>query len=253
MTIDRPDLTWREPFGREPLGSGTYRGFSAGVASAAPTPLRPAGRPIPRTATIGLGVAGALALGLLFGLWAKPNLGGTQTAAPMQPVTAAQAAKMNVEVAPPVPPSPVPRAAGKLEVLPPGAAQAAARQVAMAVPVAPVAPRPVSLDARLSAPAPAPRIAGLQTAGLDSACANAGGRAAQMVCADPDLADADRELNRAYRRALHSGVPTDQLRDEQRDWLAIREEAARRSPRAVARIYEQRIDELNQIADEGPG
>jgi uncharacterized protein len=149
----------------------------------------------------------------------------------MQPVTAAQAAKMDIEVAPPAPPSPVPRAPGKLEVLPPGAAQAAVREVAIAAPVA-----------------PAP-----QTAGADPACANAGGRAAQMVCADPGLADADRALNRAYRRALRSGVPTDQLRDEQRDWLAIREEAARRSPRAVARIYEQRIDELNQIAEDGPG
>jgi uncharacterized protein YecT (DUF1311 family) len=241
MTIDRPDLTWREP-----LGGGTYRGFSAGAASAAPPPPRPAGHAMPRTATIGLGVAGALALGLLFGLWAKPDLGGAETAAPMQPVTAAQAAKMDVEVAPPVAPSPVPRAAGKLEVLPPGAAQAAASQVAMAAPVAPAAPRPASLDTRLTAPPP-------QVAASDPACANAGGRAAQMVCADPDLADADRELNRAYRRALRSGAPTDQLRDEQRDWLAIREEAARRSPHAVARIYEQRIDELNQIADEGPG
>jgi uncharacterized protein YecT (DUF1311 family) len=247
MTIDRPDLTWREP-----LGGGTYRGFSAGAASAAPPPSRPAGRPVPRTATIGLGVAGALALGLLFGLWAKPNLGGAETAAPMQPVTAAQAAKMDVEVAPPVPPSPVPRATGKLEVLPPRAAaasQVVASQVAMAAaPVAPAAPRPVNLDARLTALPLPPQIAASETA-----CANAGGRAAQMVCADPDLADADRELNRAYRRALRSGAPTDQLRDEQRDWLAIREEAARRSPRAVARIYEQRIDELNQIADEGPG
>jgi hypothetical protein len=192
-----------------------------------------------------VGVAGALAFGLLFGLWAKPNLGATGTAAPMQPVSAAQAAKMDVEVVPPVPPAPVPRPAGKLEVLPPGAAEAATRQVAFTAPVAPAAPRPVSLDARLTAPPPRPAEA--------DPCANAGGRAAQMVCADPDLADADRELNRAYRRALRSGAPTDQLRDEQRDWLAIREEAARRSPHAVARIYEQRIDELNQIADEGPG
>jgi uncharacterized protein YecT (DUF1311 family) len=244
MTPDRTDVTWREPLG-QPLGGGTYRGFSAGPAGAAPPPLRRAGRPIPRTATVGLGVAAALTLGLLFGLWAKPNLGGAQTPGPMQPVTAARAAQVEVEVAPPAAPSPVPRAAGKLEVLPPGAAEAAARQVALAIPMAPPAPRPVSLDARLTTPAP-------QIAASDP-CANAGGRAAQMVCADPGLADADRELNRAYRRALRSGVPTDQLRDEQRDWLAIREEAARRSPRAVARIYEQRIDELNQIAEEGPG
>jgi uncharacterized protein YecT (DUF1311 family) len=240
MTTDRTDVILGRPLGGQPLrgpamGGGTYRGgVSIGPAGAA-APLRPAGWRRPAARTVGLGVAGALALGLAFGFWAKPNLGGTGTATPMQPVTAAQAAKMDIEVAPPVLPSPVPRAPGKLEVLPPGAAS-----------VAPAAPRPVSFDARLTAPAP-------QTTGADPACANAGGRAAQMVCADPDLADADRELNRAYRRALRSGVPTDQLRDEQRDWLAIREEAARRSPRAVARIYEQRIDELNQIAEDGPG
>jgi uncharacterized protein len=74
-----------------------------------------------------------------------------------------------------------------------------------------------------------------------------------MVCEDPDLAAADRELNQAYRRALRSGAPVDQLRDEQRDWLAIREDAARHSPRALANVYEQRIDDLNEIADDGPG
>jgi uncharacterized protein len=84
-------------------------------------------------------------------------------------------------------------------------------------------------------------------------CQTAGSLAAQMVCADPELSAADRELNQAYRRALRSGVPPEQLRQDQRDWLAIREDAARRSPRAVASIYEQRIDELNEIADDGPG
>jgi hypothetical protein len=43
------------------------------------------------------------------------------------------------------------------------------------------------------------------------------------------------------------------VREEQRDWLTIREDAARRSPRAVANVYEQRIDELNRIAEDDPG
>jgi uncharacterized protein YecT (DUF1311 family) len=95
-------------------------------------------------------------------------------------------------------------------------------------------------------------LAAPQIAAADG-CQAVHGRAAQMVCADPELSAADRELNQAYRRALRSGVPPEQLRADQRDWLAIREDAARRSPRAVASIYEQRIDELNQIADDGPG
>jgi uncharacterized protein len=71
-----------------------------------------------------------------------------------------------------------------------------------------------------------------------------------MVCADPELAAADRRLNRAYERAIQAGVPRRYLRAEQDDWLSIREQAARRSPRAVANIYDQRIAELNDMAVE---
>jgi uncharacterized protein len=39
------------------------------------------------------------------------------------------------------------------------------------------------------------------------------------------------------------------LRDEQDDWLAIRESAARYSRSAVADVYRQRIRELNAMAD----
>jgi hypothetical protein len=46
-----------------------------------------------------------------------------------------------------------------------------------------------------------------------------------------------------------SGIPYRELRAEQDDWLSIREQAARRSPEAVASIYRQRIGELNAIAE----
>jgi uncharacterized protein len=72
-----------------------------------------------------------------------------------------------------------------------------------------------------------------------------------MVCSDPDLAAQDREMARAYRRALAAGVSPAALRADQRDWLSIREDAARHSRRAVADIYRQRIDELNGIASGG--
>jgi len=48
-------------------------------------------------------------------------------------------------------------------------------------------------------------------------------------------------------------MPARDLRDEQQDWLAIREDAARRSPFAVRRLYEQRIDELNALVEDAPG
>jgi uncharacterized protein len=73
-----------------------------------------------------------------------------------------------------------------------------------------------------------------------------------MVCGDAELARTDRRLQRAYDRALASGaMPRRELREEQQDWLSIREQAARRSPEAVRSIYEQRIGELEALADDG--
>ena len=65
------------------------------------------------------------------------------------------------------------------------------------------------------------------------------------------LIAADRQLNRAYDRALRAGVPASELAADQDQWMASREDAALRSPRALARLYDQRIAELNAWADEG--
>ena len=225
-----------EPAG-QPWDGKTYRGPSGPAPDAGPTPRGPRARPMWRTLAIGVG--GAVVLGLLLGVWAKPNLGHSSTTAPMRAVTAAEddaPARMAIEVNAVPPPTPVARSAGRLDVLPPGAVQAAPPQSAQ------VFTRPIQVGSPASS----------QIAAAEG-CQAARGRAAQMVCADPDLSDADRELNQAYRRALRSGASPEQLRQDQRDWLAIREDAARRSPRAVASIYDQRIDELNQIADDGPG
>jgi uncharacterized protein YecT (DUF1311 family) len=218
----------------------TYRGFSGPPPDAAQPTRDASGWPISRT--VAVGVAGAVALGLLVGVWSRPNLGHSNVGTPMRAVTPAEdaaPAKMNIEVNALPPPS-APKSAGRLDVLSPGLAQAAPP------------PLPVSAADSSAAPPQLSQVPAPQIAAAES-CQAARGRAAQMVCADPDLSDADRELNRAYRRALRSGVAPEQLRQDQRDWLAIREDAARRSPRAVASVYEQRIDELNQIADDGPG
>jgi uncharacterized protein YecT (DUF1311 family) len=241
-----------EPAG-PPLGGAAYRGFSRG----APDALRPAPRksawPIPRAVTAGGGVAVAVVLGLLLGFLAKPDLIRPAPTAPMRAVTAsaedASPPKVDIEVNRPAPPSPM-KSAGRLDVLPPDLAGSGPRPAPASPPElaartgAPLVPR----LAQVEAPVPAPRAVA-----TDPACDGARGRAAQMVCADPELSAADRELNRAYRRALRAGAAPEQLREEQRDWLSIREDAARHSPRAVADIYDQRIDELNRIADDGPG
>ena len=218
----------------DPWAGTTYNGF----AGAAEPPPQPARRPIPRLSRNLLlgGVAAAVGLGLVFGFAARPNLGQHMSKpAPMQPAARSSTDVLDVEVTKPVV-LPAPKPTGRLEVLPPDWARAAPR-MATAAPILPAAP---------------PRFEPAGDAGFD--CRSAGSLSEQMVCGDPGLSRADRRLQRAYERALQTGaMPRRELRDEQQDWLAIREQAARRSPDAVRSIYEQRIDELNALAEEDPG
>jgi uncharacterized protein YecT (DUF1311 family) len=220
------------------------------------------------------GTAAMIALGLALGLWARPNLGASHDTDAAERA----AAPVHIEVDRPAPPPPV-TSNGKLEVLSPDVA-AASRQAAAptlsslatqafarlvtpddAAPPPPLpaasqpAPQPrVEAPPRMAAltapPVVAPSPSPQARAGFD--CGGAGGVAEQMVCSDPDLAAADRDMSRAYRRALRSGASPGALRADQRDWLGIREEAARHSRQALAQVYQQRIDELNAAADDGP-
>jgi len=85
----------------------------------------------------------------------------------------------------------------------------------------------------------------------DADCSYARTRAERMVCGDPELAAMDRDLARAYERAVVNGAPRRVLRREQRDWLGARERAARQSGDAVYDIYVQRIGELENMTDGG--
>ncbi len=231
-----------DPPGAPPVllhGSGaTYHGFSGSPSGPPPTVSRPPLRP-PRAALIGGLAAIAIVLGLGAGLILRP---GHQALSSADPAEAAVKQPMPIEVNRPAPPPALPQPAGKLEVLNPATAEAARAAQPAAVQAAPALPAPTPV-----AETPPPASA------LDR-CAGASSRAAALVCADPRLAAYDRDLNRAYRRAMQSGAVSPQdLRADQRDWLDVREQAAARSPRALADVYEERIDELNRIADDGPG
>jgi uncharacterized protein YecT (DUF1311 family) len=228
----------------EPWPDATYNGFSG--------PTQPEPPPRRRWPLIlGAGAAAAIVLGVGAGLLIRPNLDNTDFAETKAP-------RVAIEVARPPPPEPV-HADGKLQVLSPDQI-AAARAQAPPPPTAEPAPTPAPQESYMPpAPPPLPRVSGGAPLAVPPARAQgfAGGGpcavgtpAEQMVCADPRLAEADRALNRAYRRALAAGVPQGFLRSEQRDWLGVREDAARRSPRAVASVYAQRIDELNAMADD---
>lgn len=233
-----------------------HGGFSDGRGDA-DLEAAPAAPPRRRRSTLVLmlaGVAGALVLGVLFGLWARPELIGSKPAATPPAAADPGAAQVPLVVAPPAESEPPPRAPGRLETLPPEMAAAARTQGLPSM-----APEPGAETAEPSAAArgsaspeaaespPSPRY----VSSFDCATARPG--AEEMVCEDPALAAADRRMARAYRRAMRSGVDPDELRQEQRDWTAIREDAAMHSHEALAQVYDQRIEELNRIAEAAPG
>ena len=260
----------------EPWAGSIYKGFSGGPTvpppDEQPAEATHARRRLNTPALMVMGVAAAVALGLGFGFLARPELGGRSTAQPAatsdgpQPEATPDVAQVPIAVAPQARSEPARRASGKLETLPPDttAAQAAG----------PAQPQPAPRDEAAtndgdnedeaaatpsmviepSAPAPSAAQDAEPVPPLRASfdCATARPGAEQMVCSDPELAADDRRLARAYRRALRSGVDPYDLRQEQRDWMGIREDAARHSRRDLAQVYDQRIQELNQMADQGP-
>ncbi len=185
----------------------------------------------------GLVVAPLLAVGL--GLLAAPRLDSHK---PMQPVSAEA---MRIQLAQ-TSNTPIDMTSGaKLQVLSPGTP---------AAPVAVVRPLGTPLTAPVSAAPPEAAVIPVdqhpaRNAGFD--CGAARSPAEMMVCYDPNLAAADRRMQRAWRRALDSGASRDALRRDQRAWLQDRDEAALDSPEAVRSLYAQRTRELEDAADGG--
>lgn len=104
-------------------------------------------------------------------------------------------------------------------------------------------PKPAPPVARPAAPKPT-RDNPIRKASNRCASADPG---EAIVCADPSLGAADRQLARAYRQAEAAGVSAGQLARQQQRWLAARAQAAREAPWAVRDVYEARIAELNDM------
>ncbi|MDB5425694.1 MAG: hypothetical protein JWQ29_3110, partial [Phenylobacterium sp.] len=191
-----------------------------------------------------LSIVGALGLGIAIGVWATPMLRPANTFLPPEPApslalsvtrpseTPAPAA---IEAAPSDPEAASENALAAEPVAAPVSAKAAAR----------ISPSPQRLKktARNDA-APAPKDVG--------GCKPDGSRAEIAICADPSIAAADEDMQRAFQRALKAGAPARTLQAEQKEWLNVREDAARRSPGDLADAYAQRVAELNAIADDPP-
>jgi hypothetical protein len=99
--------------------------------------------------------------------------------------------------------------------------------------------------------APQARPSGLMRVSAQRCASRDPGEA--LVCADPSLGAADRQLSRAYQGARAAGVPEAQLQRQQQRWLAARSAAAREAPWAVHDVYLARIAELNSLAHDAHG
>lgn len=118
---------------------------------------------------------------------------------------------------------------------------------------APKAPRVVERPtrARAAPPAPPAHASGLMRVSTPRCASPDPGEA--LVCADPSLGAADRQMTRAYQGARAAGVSDAQLQHQQQRWLAARSAAAREAPWAVHDVYLARIAELNGLAKEAHG
>lgn len=234
----------------DPYAGTIYNGFSGATGEPRLSPV-----PVRRRAKgpmIAAGVAIAATLGLGFGLMTREDL-SLEPPPPDAPRQATPApTTVPIEVAAPAPTRVLP-APDKLEVLPDDMAKSAAARAAASAPprrrevIAEVAAAPVGVPA--SARAPEPMAAAPPQIRPGFSCRAARTRSEEMVCGDAELAQLDRRLNRAFSRAVASGVPYRVLRQDQDDWMTIREDAARRGgPDGVASVYRQRIAELQQMA-----
>ena len=199
-------------------------------------------------------VAGGAALALVAGALLARDEGASAVPAPAPVI--GQAARMNIQVVPAaetisLPPPPT---GPKLEVLPPPP-RATALVMPQRTPLSPRAfqpPRPLEPAGRQRESSVAPSgqdVAALALSPRPSfACSDALTLARAMVCGDRRLAILDQRMKQAYAAALAAGAPEDLLREDQEDWLNVREDAAQDSRDAVAAVYHQRIAELRETA-----
>jgi uncharacterized protein YecT (DUF1311 family) len=226
-----------------------------------PTEDRPSRRWLP----LGIGgaaVAALVGVSLAVGLTdrgpdetTRPPMAVEVAARPSAPVVPAPTGE-KLEVLPPDLPAPVPEAliaqsepTPVLRAPPAGEAARAATTPPVQTPAAAsVKGRDASAVGAEDPPAPPPPSPRARAERESFACADLPTPAMFMVCADRRLARLDQRMKRAYEAALAAGASPGRLRRDQEEWLDVREDAAAHSRAAVADIYRQRIEELEDLA-----
>lgn len=135
-------------------------------------------------------------------------------------------------------PAVIPRPAEPLRLLPlPSRASAVAASVPPAVP----APKPIILSRSIRSPPSAPAPSAME------GCSRVSSRD-YPACAHAVMMGQDRDLRRAYARAVDAGVPRDILTDSARRWSRLRRQAVSQPARAAAGYAALRRDLARQAS-----
>jgi hypothetical protein len=234
-------------------------------ASASRADFPPAAGPPAEAPDMGRAMAVALGVCLLGVVLGVSLLHHRVAAAPaVAPLAAAAPTPRRMTIVPDAPAPPAALAAtlpppltnlGPANAIPAAAVRAPSVVAHVPTPVAlaqPATPRPWRVPAPIAAStetrgSPAsPDAAGPEENGCG------GSPADRMVCGDQELGDFDREMRQDLRAAAGAGVPIENLRAGQADFARRRDAAARRSPEALAEIYDQRIVELERMIADAP-
>jgi uncharacterized protein YecT (DUF1311 family) len=206
-------------------------------------PPPPAVRP-PPPRRFSRGSAAFFAVGMAAGV--VLGVGASELWRDAPPPAAAPAAVETAALTPPpapvIPPPAAPEPAQTTEPAP-AATDAATPAMAAADPPPESAGPAMELPRE---PEPSPDEADLAEAPQD-ACAAQPTPADRTICGDPELQRLQRELRRAYARALDAHEDRDMLRQRQLAWRDDR--SAVSNPDRLARLYEDRIRRLNAATE----
>jgi uncharacterized protein YecT (DUF1311 family) len=105
-----------------------------------------------------------------------------------------------------------------------------------------------ALPTAVAAPVVATPLADIVQAQDTSTCRDAPNLAAQMICFDPSLREAEQRMAAAYEAVLAAGASPAALGRSQARWLVTRDEMAQSSPEDLLTAYRQREGQLRGYA-----
>ena len=231
-----------------------------------PLVLEPAARPQPREPRPqrppprrwrGLGFVAGLALGTVvgFGLayeqFGSPGPERSLAPFPEAPALRVETASPPPSPAPPMPTTPIPTTPAPLAPAAPATAELPPATPSQPEAAALVQSEPSKAEPAAAEPAAAEEAKARPAKAPSTDCAQAPTPADRTICADDELKRLQRELRRAYARALDAHPDRAGLRTRQLAWRDARNPVT--DPGELAKLYKSRIRQLALIAREAEG